>query len=134
MRRIMGIGLVLLALSGCAPYLMDSNTSVGFRLDVRSAPPPPRVYWSRPPDVVVIPNSRVYVVEGVSYDIFLYSGSYYLCNDGYWYQSRSAEGPFAVLDVRSVPGPVLSVPDRHWKRHPHGRPPGQERKDRRERS
>jgi len=137
MRRAIGIALMFLMLltaGACAPGMVGTTTYYGFSVDVRSAPPPPRVVWVREPDVVLVPGSSVYIVEDVPYDMFLYGSTYYLSSGGYWYRAGSSQGPFAVVDVRSVPRPVLTVPERHWKRHPHGRPPGLEKQERREHS
>jgi len=89
-------------------------TYLGFELDIRSAPPPPRVV----------------VVDEPDYDMFRYGETWYVCYDAYWYRSRSYSGPYAVIDVRSVPREVISVPQEHWRHHPHGGPPGQEKRHR----
>jgi hypothetical protein len=116
--------LVILACSSCAP---TGTTYFGFRVDIRSAPPPPRVVVVDEPAVAVVPGTQVYVVEdpSVSYDMFRYGSSWYICSGGYWYQSSSYRGSYDVVDVRYVPEEILTVPREHWKHHPHGGPPGQ---------
>ena len=107
-------------------------TYLGFELDIRSAPPPPRVVVVDEPDYVPVEGTRVYVVENADpdYDMFRYGETWYVCYDAYWYRSRSYSGPYAVIDVRSVPREVISVPQEHWRHHPHGGPPGQEKRHR----
>jgi len=85
------------------------------------------------PDLMLVEGSRVYVVVNAEsgYDMFRYGSSWYVCHDGYWYRSRTYRGPYAVIDVRSVPRAVVSVPARHWKHHPHGGPPGLAKKQKR---
>ena len=112
--------LILLVLS-CSPYdTAGSRTYVGFSIGVSNAPPPPRVVFVERPDVVIVPGTSVYVVENTDYDVFQYGGSYYLSSGGYWYRSRSYNQPFAVVDVRSVPSAVLTVPSGNWRHHPRG--------------
>jgi hypothetical protein len=101
--------------------------SVGVAVEVPAAPPPP-------PVVVVDPavepvEGGVYVVTdpAVSYDLFRFGASWYLYSGSYWYRAPSARGPFATVDARAVPRPVLEVPQGRWKHHPHGGPPGMAR-------
>ena len=120
---------VLVALAITCVSCASGPTHYGFQLDVRSAPPPPRVVIVDEPDLVVV-GSGVYVVSnaGPDYDMFRYGSTYYLCYDGYWYRSSSLSGRFVVVEMQSVPQQVVSVPARHWKHHPHGGPPGQTKK------
>jgi len=128
-RRAFRCGLLSLVLIAASlPAWAASNTLMGFVVGVREAPPPPRVILLARPQVVVVPGTSVYVVENPSYDVFRYGSSFYVMSDGYWYRSRSGSGPFVVVDVRSVPRPILRVPGSHWKHHPHGGPPGQMKK------
>lgn len=113
----------------CAPMSAEmarADTYFGFTIGVRNAPPPPRVYFRSQPDVIVVPGSSVYVVEESDCDMFRYGGYWYAENAGYWYRASRYSGPFVAVDVRVVPRPVLTVPARHWKHHPHGGPPGQQ--------
>jgi hypothetical protein len=125
-RRIY-IALSTMAVLSCAA---PGQTYYGFTIGISSAPPPPRVVFYEEPSVVVVPGSEVYVVADntFEYDMFRYAGDWYLVYDGYWYRSSSYRGSFTVIDVRSVPQQVVEVPSSHWKHHPHGGPPGQERK------
>lgn len=103
-------------------------TYLGFSVGVEGAPPPPPPVVVEP---VVVPEATgVYVVTdpSVPYDMFRYGGSWYVYSDGYWYRGDSYRGPFAVVDVRYVPREVVTLPPGHWKHHPHGGPPGLERR------
>jgi len=125
--------LMLATAATCVSCAASGPSYLGFRLDVRSAPPPPRVVVVDEPDLMLVEGSRVYVVVNAEsgYDMFRYGSSWYVCHDGYWYRSRTYRGPYAVIDVRSVPRAVVSVPARHWKHHPHGGPPGLAKKQKR---
>ncbi len=109
----------------CAACIVPGETYLGFTTGVEAAPPPP------PPVVVEEPavapaGTGVYVVTdpAVPYDMFRFGVTWYLYSGGYWYQASSYRGPFTVVDVRSVPREVVTVPRGHWKHHPHGGPPG----------
>jgi hypothetical protein len=75
-------------------------------------------------------GSRVYVVRdpGADCDVFRYGSSFYMYYSGYWYLSHEERGSFVAIEARSVPQPVLAVPEEHWRHHPHGMPPGQRKK------
>ena len=112
--------LALAILMGAAGHAeAHSRTYFGFQIGITNAPPPPRVVYYEEPDVVLIPRTRVYVVEDdYGYDMFRYGRYWYVMDDGYWYRSRGYDGPYRVIDVRYVPRPVFYVPARHWHHHP----------------
>jgi hypothetical protein len=113
--------LAMLALACAAPTSAETRTYFGFQIGVSNAPPPPAVVFEREPRVVMIPSTRVYMVDDddVDCDMFQYGRYWYACDDGYWYRARSCEGPFRVVDVRYVPRQIFYVPEKHWK-HRHG--------------
>jgi hypothetical protein len=115
MRRII---LVMAALGALLATPVLAETYFGFHIGVSNAPPPPRVYFRQEPRVVFVPQSRVYVVRDVDYDMFRYGRFWYVTRGGYWYRARSYRGPFWVVDARYVPRAIYSVPPRHWK-HRH---------------
>ncbi|HET9328252.1 MAG TPA: hypothetical protein VFQ05_15905 [Candidatus Eisenbacteria bacterium] len=118
---MLGFAVAMAPQAGAATYY-------GFTVGVNNAPPAPRVVLGTRPDLVAIPGTLVYAVDNTDYDVFRYNGRYYLYNDGYWYRSSRTSGPYMVVDVRSVPQPILRVPSKSWKSHPHGGPPGQMKK------
>lgn len=116
--------LPALVLASCVP----GTTYLGFTTGVASAPPPPREVVVAEPAVALVADG-VYVVTdpGVRYDMFRFGATWYVYSDGYWYRGASYRGPFAVVDVRHVPRPVLTVPRDGWKHRRYARPPGHER-------
>jgi len=122
------IGFVFLAIAFAATFHAKAETYFGFSIGVSNAPPPPQIVVADAPQLVAVPSSSVLVVENKGYDVFTYGGSYYCFAGGFWYRSGSVGGPYVVLDVRSVPEPILVVPAPRWKHHPHGGPPGQMKK------
>ncbi|MEO5617322.1 MAG: hypothetical protein ABIS67_06095 [Candidatus Eisenbacteria bacterium] len=122
-------------LAGCAfatllalPALAATNLNVS--LNLSNAPPPPVVVVQHAPRTVWLPESRVYVVNDPDFDddYFQVGGFWYVYSDNYWYRARTWRGPFSVIEHRYVPHSVMVVPAHHWKRHPHGGPPGHMKK------
>ena len=125
MRRM---ALALLIFGYAAAHEAAAETYLGFTIGIGGAPPPPRLVVAGAPQLVVVPGTSVQVVENTGYDMFSYRSSFYCYSGGFWYRATSHDRPFTVVDVRSVPQPILDVPAEHWKRHPHGGPPGQMKK------
>ncbi len=114
--------LPVLAYAACVP---GTTTEVAFTAgDPGLAPPPPPAVVVEP--AVVPVEGGVYVVTdpSIRYDMFQYGPSWYMYSGGYWYRAPSYRGPFAAVDVRQVPRPIMQVPPGRWKNHPHGGPPG----------
>lgn len=122
-------------LAGCAlatlfalPAAAATNLNVSINLS--NAPPPPVVVVQHAPRTVWLPESRVYVVDDPDFDddYFQCGGFWYVYRSNYWYRARTWRGPYSVIEHRYVPHSVMIVPANHWKRHPHGGPPGQMKK------
>ena len=122
-------GLASLALSGCAGYRYGAEVEIG------NAPPPPHLSFHSRPHYSVV--SGVYVVDHDDFDadcdVFQYGGTWYAYYEGYWYRARTYNGPYAVVQIQSVPERIFRVPAGRWKHNPHGGPPGQQKKRDRDR-
>ena len=129
MKRVT-MAIAALTLLGLAAAPASADTYFGFQIGIGNAPPPPRIVFVHEPRCELVPETRVYRVAGEDpgCDVFRSGDWWYCCKDGYWYRARSHRGPFAVVDVRSVPRAVLTVPPARWRHHPHGGPPGQWKK------
>ena len=126
MRWILCASLALA--TNAQPLHAETQTWFGFQVGISSGAPPPRpLLWSAEPQVVVI-NHVAVVDDDCSDDVFRYGTAWYRMQGGWWYRSSTWRGPWASVDVRRVPEAVLVVPAKHWKRHPHGGPPGQRKK------
>ncbi len=128
--RIAGIALAIAigAFASAAPAAAFLPITI-----TMGAPAPPTIVFHEEPRWVVVPRSRVYVVEEEdrpAYDVFRYGGWFYIYNDGWWYRSGHWNGPFIAMRQELVPNAVMVVPERHWRHppHPHGMPPGQAKK------
>ncbi|MEP7028025.1 MAG: hypothetical protein ABI960_05470 [Candidatus Eisenbacteria bacterium] len=123
-----GFALALALTVSAAPLALagvsaDLNLHVG---DRRA----PVVVFDREPDVILVPNTRVYAVSGLDYDLFRYGQYWYINDSGYWYRARNYRGPFASIRFDYVPRQIVIVPERYHRHplHPLGGPPGQMKK------
>jgi hypothetical protein len=73
--------------------------------DLRIIPVPPHV---RPQWTPLPGNPQVYYAPNLPTDVFRFRGRYYFFWEGYWYQSRSARGPWK--SAAQVP-PAVAVID-----------------------
>lgn len=136
--RIKTAGWIALAILVAAPAGAETSASLRMQLNLGNAPPPPAVFFDNTPPLVVVPRTTVYVVRhdrdsDRDYDFFRYGVYWYIWNDGYWYRARSYRGPFSVIHPRYVPAAIIKVPSKHWRHHPHGGPPGLQKKSNRDR-
>ncbi len=112
--------------AACALVLMPAAAHAGPNVNVNiGVPGPPPVVVAAPPQLMVVPGSRVYYAPDLSVDFFSYGGRYYTVHDGGWFVARSYHGPWTFVAVERVPRPVrvlpvayYRVPPDHWK---HGR-------------
>lgn len=120
------LALLVWALIPVGSALAETQVYYGFHIGITNAPPPPKIVYKEEPDIVIVPDTKVYVVDrgDNDCDFFRHGKYWYVTAGGFWYRARGYDGPFKVIDVRSVPQVILSVPAKHWKHHPKGGPPG----------
>jgi hypothetical protein len=117
------LGLVAGAMAAClaAP---PASAQVTGEVSVVQTPPPPAVEFKKEPEVILIPQSRVYYVPDLKYDLFRYGRYWYINNEGNWYRARSYRGPFDDVGFSRVPRSIAEVPSRYHK-HPLTRDVGE---------
>ena len=121
-------GLALAAVSQA-----ETQTFVGFTVGVRTGSPEPRpIEWRTEPSVIWVGSVAIVDRDACRDDVFRSNRAWWRMSDGWWYRSSSWRGPWVSVDVRRVPRGVLDLPAGRWKHHPHGGPPGQLKKARRE--
>ena len=96
-------GTMLLALVIIVPIPTMARVNV----NVSIALPPPIVF-AAPPEVIVLPETYVYVVPDVDVDIFFYNGWWWRPWEGRWYRSRSYNSGWAYY--KSVPSFYAGIP------------------------
>ena len=83
--------------------------------------------------------STIAASDGTLHDnYFVYKKYHYLYQDGWWLRARRHDGPWTVIPIAKVPGPILAVPverypvrPTHWAQH--GPPPWKHERDREQR-
>ena len=111
-------GTILLALVLVFPILPVAAVDVGIRISL-----PPPIVFSAPPQMVVIPETYVYVVPDLDADIFFYRGWWWRLWEGRWYRSRSYNSGWGYY--RNVPSFYREIPsgwrneyrDHRWRGH-----------------
>ncbi len=128
MRRLL-LGTMLLALAFVFPMKATAGVDVGVSISL-----PPLVVFSGPPEVVVLPETNVYVVPDLDVDVFFYGGWWWRPWEGRWYRSRSYDSGWGRYG--GVPSFYRGIPsgwrndyrERRWKGHEwsHKRVPHQQ--------
>ncbi len=102
-------------------WIILNAATAAARVDVHIgvvAPPPPTIVYESEPQVVVVPNTDVYYVQGApDYDMYRYGGYWYVVRDGYWYRAPSYRGPFVAIPYERVPHRIIAIPA-EYHHHP----------------
>jgi hypothetical protein len=131
-RRLIAL-IVAAGLMGAASLHAETQSWFGFEIGIRGGSPAPRpIEWRSEPSVVWVGHVAVVDHDACYDDVFRCDQAWWRMSDGWWYRSSSWRGPWVGVDVRRVPRTVLELPAGRWKHHPHGGPPGQMKKMRRE--
>ena len=77
------------------------------RVDINISLPPPIVF-AAPPEMVVLPETNVYVVPDSDADIFFYTGWWWRSWEGRWYRSQYYNSGWGYY--QSVPSFYVSIP------------------------
>ena len=129
----LGLAIAVALGVSLAPAKAGTSVSVNMRI---GDPYRGEIVFRSEPDIVVVPDSRVYYVRNSDYDLFRYGRYWYLCEHGVWFRARSYRGPFRHISFTTVPRAVVYVPEkhwRHWRDHPgRGHARGHYRNDRRD--
>jgi hypothetical protein len=77
-------------------------------------PLPPPIVFPAPPEVVVIPETYVYVAPDIDVDLFFWNGWWWRLWEGRWYRSHYYNRGWAYYD--NVPSFYFDI-DPGWRRH-----------------
>ena len=98
-----------------------AGTSVGVSINIGDPYRGAALHFRSEPDVVLVPDTRVYYVRDYDYDVYRYGSYWYYNYDGGWYRARRYDGPYVYVGYQSVPRSVAYVPvryRRHWRESP----------------
>ena len=110
-----GALLLALVIAVPIPTMARVDISVGIAL--------PPIVFAAPPELIVLPETYVYVVPDVDADIFFYNGWWWRPWEGRWYRSRNYNSGWAYY--QRVPSFYAGIPsgwrndyrDHRWKGH-----------------
>jgi len=133
------LGVTALGLAQAGPAGAD-NLSIGVQtstvnLGITLGPTPPPLVVAPGTVVAGPPPPSVYLAPHMPYNYFAYKKYHYLYHDSRWLRARRHDGPWTVIAIGQVPGPILAVPverypvrPTHWAQH--GPPPWKHERDR----
>jgi hypothetical protein len=104
------IRTLLLLVVLLAPF--SARAQIGVSVSI-NAPLPPPIVFSAPPEVVVLPDSNVYVVPDVEADIYFSGGWWWRPWQGRWYRSRYYDRDWAFY--RAAPPPFYRRVPPGWR-------------------
>ena len=113
------LGTVLLALVVAAPLPKPAGADVNVSISL-----PPPIFFGAPPEMIVLPETYVYVVPDAGADIYFYDGWWWRPWEGRWYRSAYYDSGWAYY--QSVPIFYGWIPsdwrndyrDHRWKGNP----------------
>jgi len=95
-------------------FATDVDVNIGIGIGI----PPPHVVIPAPPAVVMIPGSYVYFAPDVGFQLFFYSGYWYLLQNGYWFWAGDYVGPWYYLPPARIPVAFMHLPPHYYKVRP----------------
>jgi hypothetical protein len=108
MSRLRSVFRCLLAGAAIAAAVGFSEPAhAGVNVNINLGPP---VVVAEPPQMVLVPRSRVYFSPEPQIDIFFYDGFWWSPRGDRWYRAREHNGPWGVIERRHVPRDVIRVP------------------------
>ena len=102
MKRLL-LGAILLILAIVIP--IPTMAAVDIRIRI---PLPPPIVFAAPPQVIVLPETEVYVVPDILEDIFFYDGWWWRPWGGRWYRSRQYSSGWVYY--QRVPSFYIGIP------------------------
>lgn len=117
MKKLFG-GILLLALALVLPSPTMARLNVGISISL-----PPPIEFRQPPELIVLPETYVYVVPDAEVDIFFYDGWWWRPWEGRWYRSRDYSSGWVYFE--SVPSFYVEIPtgwrndyrEQRWRGH-----------------
>lgn len=117
-KRTLAVTLCALALASVTPVLPANAADVRVNVNTRGS----SIFFDSEPEVIVIPNSRVYYYRAPEYDVYRYNRMWYVNRGGVWYRASTYQGPF--VRINAAPRSVIVVPSqyRRWEvKHDNGK-------------
>ena len=98
-------GILFLELVLISPVPTRAEVNVGISVGI---PLPPAIVFASPPQLIVLPETYVYVDPDVDADIFFYNGWWWRPWEGRWYRSRNYSSGWIYYS--HVPSFYIGIP------------------------
>lgn len=108
----MGTGVLFAAL-----FVPASMNEAFAEIDVYINIGPPPISVAEPPALVMIPDTIIFFVPQVEYDVFYYEDYWWSPRGNQWYRATAYNGPWVIIENHSVPAPVYQVPRDYRQRY-----------------
>ena len=101
-----------------AALFVPASMNVAFaEIDVHINIGPPPISVPEPPALVMIPDTIIYFVPQVEYDVFYYEDYWWSPRGNQWYRATAYNGPWVIIENHAVPAPVSQVPGDYRQRY-----------------
>ncbi|KGO33028.1 MAG: hypothetical protein ACWGKN_07705 [Desulfoprunum sp.] len=115
-RFLLGALALVLVLASPLPTTARTDRDIHVSL-------PPAIVYAEPPQLIVLPETYVYVVPDLEMDVFFYDGWWWRPWEGRWYRSRSYDTGWS--DYNGVPTFYREIPstwrndyrEHRWRGH-----------------
>jgi len=115
-RFLLGALALVLVLASPLPTTARTDRDIHVSL-------PPAIVYAEPPQLIVLPETYVYVVPDLEMDVFFYGGWWWRPWEGRWYRSRSYDTGWS--DYNGVPTFYREIPstwrndyrEHRWRGH-----------------
>ncbi len=97
--------LVVVTLLAGVAAAADVNINIGW--------PPPLIVER--PQVVVVPETRVYRAPNLEFNLFVFGGKYYSLHNDQWFMTVKVGAPWTPIVFEHVPIEVRAVPVKYYK-------------------
>jgi hypothetical protein len=99
-------------------------------------PPAPTFYFQDNPELIYMDSLGFYVAVGSPYDLFRHDNYFYIYQQGYWHRSSHLNGPWRIVEYRSLPSSfrrhkieqIRRYRDAEYDRHRHHRRSGPDKR------
>lgn len=111
---VLGVtGCIVVPVKGAVVHPKDRDARDNRNTKVVRVSPPKVVVYSDDPDLIIIPGTYVYVIDGDD-DVYFYRGVWWRTWRNSWYRAEVYHGAWIKIEVRDVPRPVSHI-KADWK-------------------
>ncbi len=99
------IAVLAVALGAGVAAAGDVNINIGW--------PPPLIVEK--PRVVLVPETKVYTVPSLEFNVFMFGGKYWSLHGDNWFVTAKVGAPWTPVVIEKVPVEIRTVPVKYYK-------------------